>query len=64
MLILAMDANFRLTNGYIKNELHDPSLGPGWGHIVEKALYEAHIKNYVSEGDVSRSARSFTLACH
>lgn len=53
MLILAMDANFRLTNSYIKNEIHDPELGPGWGHIVDKVPYEEHIKNYASEVDVS-----------
>lgn len=53
MLILAMDANFRLTNGYIKNEIHDPELGPGWGHIVDREPYNEHIKKYVSEVDVS-----------
>lgn len=53
VLILAMDANFRLTNRMRANEHDDAELGPGWGCFVESAPYKEHLKNYVSEADVS-----------
>ncbi|KAJ7082827.1 hypothetical protein C8R43DRAFT_886408 [Mycena crocata] len=53
MLILAMDANFRLKNRMRPNEIDDPSLGPGWGYWVEPEGYRQHLKNYVSEKDIS-----------
>ncbi|KAF7968026.1 hypothetical protein HWV62_32158 [Athelia sp. TMB] len=53
MLILAMDANFRLTNRLRANEHDDPELGPGWGCTVAPAPYKEHLKNYVSEVDIT-----------
>ncbi|KAJ7103991.1 hypothetical protein B0H15DRAFT_942026 [Mycena belliarum] len=53
MLILAVDANFRLKNRLRNKEIDDPSLGPGWGYWVEPKKYNRHIKKYVSEKDVS-----------
>ncbi|KAK6992838.1 CxC2 domain-containing protein [Favolaschia claudopus] len=53
MLILAVDANFRLRNRIRVNELDDPSLGPGWGYWVEPESYREHLKNYVSETEIS-----------
>lgn len=53
MLILAMDANFRLSNKLCTREHGDPELSPGWAYFVESAKYKDHIKNYVSEKDVS-----------
>ncbi|KAJ7805460.1 hypothetical protein B0H14DRAFT_3485136 [Mycena olivaceomarginata] len=53
MLIVAMDANFRLRNRMRANEIDDPSLGPGWGCWVDSTAYRDHIKNYVPESDVS-----------
>ncbi|KAF7969167.1 hypothetical protein HWV62_28172 [Athelia sp. TMB] len=53
MLILAMDANFRLVNRLIGNERPDPELGPGWGYVVAPAPYKEHLKSYVSEKDIS-----------
>lgn len=50
-----MDANFRLTNRIRGNEHDDPELGPGWGCMVESVPYKEHLKNYVSEADVSLS---------
>ncbi|KAK6975118.1 CxC2 domain-containing protein [Favolaschia claudopus] len=53
MLILAVDANFRLRNRIRVNELDDPSLGPGWGYWVEPEGYREHLKNYVNETEIS-----------
>ncbi|KAJ7036232.1 hypothetical protein C8F04DRAFT_1258078 [Mycena alexandri] len=53
MLIVALDANFKLRNRLRKNEINDPSLGPGWGAFVEPTEYKAHLKNYVAEKDIS-----------
>ncbi|KAJ6606249.1 hypothetical protein DFH09DRAFT_896192 [Mycena vulgaris] len=48
MLLLAVDANFRLKNRIHKNEVDDPSLGSGWGYLVEEKPYCKHLKGYVS----------------
>ncbi|KAF7293092.1 CxC2 domain-containing protein [Mycena indigotica] len=53
MLILAMDANFRLKNRIRANEINDPPLGPGWAYWVEPSAYQAHVQKYVSETDMS-----------
>jgi hypothetical protein len=55
MLLLAVDANFRLKNRMRKNEIDDPSLGPGWGYWVEPRKYGRHLRKYVNEKDVSKS---------
>ncbi|KAJ7652310.1 hypothetical protein B0H17DRAFT_1214975 [Mycena rosella] len=53
MLLLAVDANFRLKNRMRVNEIDDPSLGPGWGYWVEPHGYKRHVKKYVNEKDAS-----------
>ncbi|KAJ7829911.1 hypothetical protein B0H13DRAFT_1655417 [Mycena leptocephala] len=53
MLLLAMDANFRLKNRLRANAHDDPPLGSGWGYMVEDAPYKEHLRNYVAEKDVS-----------
>ncbi|KAJ7184784.1 hypothetical protein C8R46DRAFT_1026640 [Mycena filopes] len=53
MLILALDANFKLKNRIRANERYDPSLGPGWGAFVEPTAYKEHLRNYVGESDIS-----------
>ncbi|KAJ7733221.1 hypothetical protein DFH07DRAFT_780665 [Mycena maculata] len=53
MIVLAMDANFRLKNRLRANEHEDRPLGSGWGHLVEEAPYKEHLKGYVAEKDVS-----------
>ncbi|KAL1658562.1 hypothetical protein GGF50DRAFT_120743 [Schizophyllum commune] len=50
---LAFDANFRLKNLVRQNERHDPELGDGYGYFVKQEEYKRHIKNYVSEVDIS-----------
>ncbi|KAK7046798.1 CxC2 domain-containing protein [Favolaschia claudopus] len=53
ILILAMDANFRLRNRLRPNEKDDPPLGSGWGYMVEEKEYHEHLRGYVGEEDVS-----------
>ena len=52
-LFLSNDANFRLKNRLRPNARPDGPLGPGLGCIVEPQKYLAHIKQSVSESDVS-----------
>ncbi|KAJ7816808.1 hypothetical protein B0H13DRAFT_1923357 [Mycena leptocephala] len=53
MLLLALDANFRLKNRLRANEHQDPSLGPGLGYFVDPGPYKEHLRHYVAEKDVS-----------
>ncbi|KAJ7429112.1 hypothetical protein B0H11DRAFT_2266968 [Mycena galericulata] len=53
MLMVALDANFKLKNRLRANERYDPPLGPGWGAFVEPTQYRDHLKNYVGETDIS-----------
>ncbi|KAJ7846654.1 hypothetical protein B0H13DRAFT_2238871 [Mycena leptocephala] len=53
MLLLAVDANFKLKNRMRANEKDDPSLGPGWGAFVEPQAYREHLSKYVAEKDIS-----------
>ncbi|KAJ7084884.1 hypothetical protein B0H15DRAFT_951369 [Mycena belliarum] len=53
MLLLAIDANFRLKSRLRANQRDDDPLGPGWGHLLEEPPYKEHLKNYVAEKDVS-----------
>jgi hypothetical protein len=64
MLLLAVDANFRLKNRMRNNEIDDPSLGPGWGYWVEPNSYKEHLKKYVSEKDVCGTAWSRVSRAH
>jgi hypothetical protein len=52
MLLLAVDANFKLKNCMRNNETDNPSLGPSWGYWVESTQYEQHLKKYIGEKDV------------
>ncbi|KAJ7053016.1 hypothetical protein C8F01DRAFT_955086, partial [Mycena amicta] len=58
-LMLAVDANFRMKNRIRAKERSDPPLGPGLGFFVASDPYKDHIKNYVTEEDVSGSCISF-----
>ncbi|KAJ7774517.1 hypothetical protein DFH07DRAFT_732456 [Mycena maculata] len=53
MLLLAVNANFKLKNRMRPNEIDNPSLGPGWGYWVEPRRYKRHLKNYIAEKDAS-----------
>ncbi|KAK6974636.1 CxC2 domain-containing protein [Favolaschia claudopus] len=62
MLILAMDANFRLRNRLRPNARDDPPLGSGWGYVVEGTGYKRMIANHVPEKDVSTCIAFAALA--
>jgi len=51
-LILAIDANFRLKNK-CRRIRNDPALGDGWGHWVPEKPYQAYIKKYGYQQEVS-----------
>lgn len=53
MLILVLDANFRLMNRLRLNAKLDPPLSSGSTYFVNDGPYQEHLKNYVSEVDVS-----------
>ncbi|KAJ7458364.1 hypothetical protein B0H11DRAFT_1737877 [Mycena galericulata] len=53
MLLLALDANFRLKNRLRANEHQDPALGSGMSYFVESSAYKEHLRHYVAEKDVS-----------
>ncbi|KAJ7721966.1 hypothetical protein DFH07DRAFT_783991 [Mycena maculata] len=64
MIVLAMDANFRLKNRLRANEHEDRPLGSGWGHLVEEAPYKEHLKGYVAEKDYMHRLRGITTNGH
>ncbi|KAJ6459360.1 hypothetical protein C8R47DRAFT_1226636 [Mycena vitilis] len=53
MLIVALDANFKLKNRMRNKAKYDPALGPGWEYFVEPNAYREHLRNYVPEKDIS-----------
>ncbi|KAJ7073296.1 hypothetical protein B0H15DRAFT_793030 [Mycena belliarum] len=53
MLLLAMDANFRLKSRLRANQREDLPLGAGWGHLLNEEPYKEHLKGYITEKDVS-----------
>ncbi|KAF7300659.1 TY3B-TY3B protein [Mycena chlorophos] len=53
MLIVAIDANFRMKNRFRKNEISDAPLLPGWAYWVDPEAYKRHITEHMSENDIS-----------
>ncbi|KAJ7858228.1 hypothetical protein B0H14DRAFT_3085090 [Mycena olivaceomarginata] len=53
MLLVALDANFKLKNRMRLNEKPDPPLGPGLGYFAHPDKYRRHLKNYVAKKDIS-----------
>ncbi|KAK6967162.1 CxC2 domain-containing protein [Favolaschia claudopus] len=53
IMVVAMDANYRMRNRLRANEKDDPPLGSGWGYLVEESKYHEHLRGYVGEEDVS-----------
>lgn len=61
MLILGMDANYRLRcklRGLLNK---DPTLCPGLAYFVNNGPYADFIKDYVDQDEVSISKRSFLV---
>ena len=55
VLILTMDTNFCLCHKLQPHKCDDAELGPGWAYFIEPSKYKDHLKDYVSETDVSWS---------
>lgn len=53
VLILCMDANFRLKNQLVSNYSQDPGLGIGWAYMVPRAAYERYVLSRATDSDVS-----------
>jgi hypothetical protein len=52
MLIVAMDANFRLQSRLRLSTLKHPALSPGWAYFVDNSPYADFIKDYVDDEEV------------
>lgn len=52
MLILCMDANFRLKNQLVSNYSTDPGLGIGWAYMLPREQYEKYVLSQADEEDV------------
>lgn len=46
LLILALDANFRMKRRMVSNDLVDPGLTTGLAYFVEEKAYRAHLSKY------------------
>ncbi|KAF8162353.1 hypothetical protein BJ912DRAFT_864825 [Pholiota molesta] len=53
MMLICMDANFRLKNQLVSNYSQDPGLGIGWAYMVPRKPYEAYVLSKASEEDIS-----------
>lgn len=56
VLIVAMDANFRLKNLMRSSLKRDPGLHTGFAYFPEDAPYQRHILKYATQKDVSGSS--------
>jgi hypothetical protein len=52
MLIVAMDANFRLKSRLRGPVNKEPTLGMGWSYFVDNGPYSDFIKDYVDQEEV------------
>ncbi|KAE9390037.1 hypothetical protein BT96DRAFT_959877 [Gymnopus androsaceus JB14] len=52
-MFLAIDANFRLKNKIVLNEIKNPLLSDGWAYFVRKMEYMEHLKRYVNQTEIS-----------
>ncbi|KAK0497778.1 hypothetical protein EDD18DRAFT_1072294 [Armillaria luteobubalina] len=62
MLILALDANFRLKNLYRSSWEKDPGLHMGLAHFVEPTRYLEHVRQYATQKDISSCSGFKTLS--
>lgn len=53
MLVLCMDANFRLKNQMVSNYSQDPGLGIGWAYMVPRVPCERYVLSRAKDADVS-----------
>ena len=52
MLILALDACFRLKRRIVSSEKKDPGLGTGWGYFVEDEPYRNYLLTVTDQDEV------------
>jgi len=52
MLMVSMDANFRLRSKLRGLQFKDPTLTPGWAYFVNNGPYADFIKDYVDQDEV------------
>lgn len=52
VLILAMDACFRLKWRIVSNEKKDPGLGTGWAYFVEDEPYREYLLTVTDQDEV------------
>ncbi|KAH8825897.1 hypothetical protein DL96DRAFT_1735127, partial [Flagelloscypha sp. PMI_526] len=62
MLILAMDANFRLKSRLRKNSRGTVELGDGWGYFVPSQTYREFISQVTDDDDISNCVAFAALA--
>jgi hypothetical protein len=63
MLIVAMDANFRLRSKLRAASTKDPSMGLGLAYFVDHQPYAEFIKGYVDQDEVSPLLACCTASC-
>lgn len=61
MLIITVDANFRLKNLHCSNDKADPGLHTGLAYFVDDVPYKAHYRRFASQKDVSYDRRSLVI---
>ncbi|KAJ7576758.1 hypothetical protein C8J56DRAFT_899390 [Mycena floridula] len=70
MVVLAMDANFRLKNLNVSNDISDPGLHTGNAYFVANKEYSDHYKKFASQKDriqkpvTGRESRRMRLVSH
>lgn len=64
MLIVCMDANFRLRNQMVSNDRVDPGLGTGLSYFVPPEKYKAHLLACMDIEDISTCMGFAALASH
>ncbi|GJE98466.1 CxC2 domain-containing protein [Phanerochaete sordida] len=63
MLILAIDANFRLKRRAVSNDARDPGLMSGRGYFVPDGDYRTHVLRYADQEDIS-TCTGFAAMAH
>jgi len=53
MMIVCMDANFRLKNNLVSNYSQDPGLGVGLAYMLQRKPYETYVLGRANDEDVS-----------
>ncbi|KAF9542834.1 hypothetical protein CPC08DRAFT_738695 [Agrocybe pediades] len=62
MLIVCMDANFRLKNQVVSNHSQDPGLGSSWAYFVPRIPYENYVLSRTKDADISTCVSFQALA--